>query len=207
MVDVYQEILAKEKKPTLLVLSGPTCSGKDTIMRLLVKRNKNMRRLVTTNSRPKRSEEREGTDYHFISRSEFEKLIAQEAFYEWVEYRGEYRGGQKRHVHEALQSGKDVIWRIDVRGVKNIYKKVKKEIPNSVFVFLVESLGVLKARMAKRATEDKKWKEWSINMATWELKQYQDFDYVVPNKEGKLKEATEVIEKILEAEKLKVRKY
>lgn len=206
MVDTYREILEQEKQPVLVVLSGPTCSGKDAAMRLLLKRNKNLRRLVTTNSRPKRSEEREGVDYHFITKEEFEKLIAQEAFYEWVEYRGGYRGGQKKHVQEALTSGKDIIWRIEIKGVKNIYKKVKKEVPNAVFIFLTESLAILKKRMIRRATENKKWQKWSINMAIWEMKQYGDFDYVVINHEGKLLQTVETIEKIMAVERLKVKK-
>ncbi len=202
----YNNQLNSHTKPILIIISGPTCSGKDTVMRELLKRNKNIRRLVTTNSRPKRLDEQEGIDYYFIMRNEFERLIAQEAFYEWVEYRGEYRGGRKKHVNEALASGKDVIWRIDVRGVKNIYEKVKKEVPNSVFIFLTESLEVLKKRMAKRATENHKWKTWSVNMAIWELKQYQDFDYLVKNKEGKLNQTIRQIEDIIEAERLKIRK-
>lgn len=202
----FNKQLNSHDRSLLIVISGPTCSGKDTVMKELLKHNKNMRRLVTTNSRPKRAEEQEGVDYYFIQRNEFEKLIAQEAFYEWVEYRGEYRGGRKKHVREALNSGKDVIWRIDVRGVKNIHGKVKKEFPNSVFIFLTETLEVLKKRMLKRATENHKWKKWSINMAIWELKQYKDFDYLVWNKQDKLNNTIKQIEDIIEAERLKIRK-
>src|SRR4030042_6340920 len=95
----------EDKKGVLLVISGPTCVGKDTVIRELQKKNKKLKRLVTTNSRPKRQDEKEGIDYYFISKDEFEKLIAEDAFFEWVEYRGHYRGGQKKHVKEALVSG------------------------------------------------------------------------------------------------------
>jgi len=206
MQEIIEEIETQINKPILLVISGPTCSGKDTVMRELLKRNKNMQRLVTTNSRVKRPEEIEGVDYHFVLRQEFERLIGEDAFYEWVEYRGEYRGGQKKHVLKALNSGKDVIWRIDVRGVKNIYNKVKKEIPNSAFIFLAESLPILEKRIIKRHTEDKKWQEWSIHMAVWELKQYKDFDYVVINKENHLPQTIEQVEKILSAERMRIKK-
>lgn len=206
MQEVIEEIKEQINKPILLIISGPTCSGKDTVMRELLKRNKNMQRLVTTNSRAKRPEETEGVDYHFVSRQEFERLIGEDAFYEWVEYRGEYRGGQKKHVLEALKSGKDVIWRIDVRGVKNIYYKVKKEIPNSAFIFLAESMPILEKRIIKRHTEDKKWQEWSMHMAVWEIKQYKDFDYVVINKEDKLGETVDQVEKILSAERIRIKR-
>jgi len=185
------------KKGVLLVLSGPTCAGKDEVMRALLKRSKNMKRLVTTNSRPKRADEKEGVDYYFVSRKEFEELIAKGAFFEWVEYRGEYRGGQVRHVKQALKSGKDIVWRIDVRGVKNIYKKVKQMVPKSVFVMLVSPVEILRLRAEKRMTEAKKWKDWSMDRAKWELAQKEDFDHVVANKQDKLEEAVKEVEKII----------
>ena len=186
------------KRGVLLVISGPTCSGKDAVMRKLLERNKKMQRVVTTNSREMREDEVEGVDYYFVSRQEFEKLIAEEAFFEWVEYRGEYRGGQIKHVKEALESGNDVIWRIDVRGVKNIYKKVKEMVPNSVFVMLSSSLKVLKSRSESRKTEEPEWENWSMNRAKWELNQKKDFDEVVVNKQGDLDGTVKKIEKIVE---------
>lgn len=187
-----------KKKGVLLVLSGPTCAGKDTVMRMLLERNPNMRRLVTTNSRPPRLDEKEGVDYYFVSREEFEKLIAKDAFFEWVEYRGHYRGGQKKHVQNALNSGKDVVWRIDVRGVKNIYHKVKELYPQSAFVFLTASLSVLAERIVKRGVESKQEQDWSLRRAEWEIKQGKGFDYIVANKDGKLENAVVMIEQLVE---------
>ncbi|MBU0619208.1 guanylate kinase [Patescibacteria group bacterium] len=201
---ITEELKSQTKRNILVVISGPTCSGKDSVMKQLLVRNKNMRRLITTNSRAKRKDETNGVDYYFVSKKDFEELIAQDAFFEWVEYRGDYRGGQKKHVQDALKSGKDVVWRIDVRGVKNIYKKVKRDIPHSVFIFLTEDLLILKKRMTNRATEDKKWQNWSLNRATWELKQYQGFDYLVKNKQGQLDKAVAIIEMIIETEKRKI---
>ncbi len=183
----------------LLIISGPTCAGKDTVMRKLLDKNKKMQRLVTTNSRPKRSDEKEGEDYYFVSLEEFEELIAKDAFFEWVEYRGHYRGGQKKHVDEALKSGKDIVWRIDVRGVKNIYDKVKEFYPRSAFIFLTAPLKVLKERIRERGVDSFKEQEWSIRRARWELRQGQSFDYIVENKDRHLKEAVEAVEGIAEA--------
>ncbi|MFC1711097.1 guanylate kinase [Patescibacteria group bacterium] len=196
---IIQELKQQDRKNMLVVLSGPTCSGKDAVMRELLKRNGNFTRLVTTNSRQKRKDEKEGVDYYFIKRQRFEELIAQDAFFEWVEYRGEYRGTQKKHVLGALKSGKDVVWRIDVRGVRNIYNKVKKEIPNSVFIFIAVTLPVLKERIKKRATESQKWASWSVNRATWELKQYKKFDYLIHNKEGRLNKTVNKVKMVIEA--------
>ncbi len=205
ITEVTRELDGQEKRGVLLVLSGASGVGKDTVMQALLEKYPNMQKLVTTNSRPKRPDEVDGYDYHFVTREEFEKLIAEEAFFEWVEYRGHYRGGQKKHVEEALRSGKDVVWRIDVRGVKNIKQKVKKMFPRSVFVLLVvRDLETLKKRMEARASETKEELDWNMDMARWEQRQWRDFDYVVENKEDKLDETVKTIADIVRVAKLRV---
>lgn len=184
------------KQGVLLILSGPTCAGKDAVMNKLLTKP-NLTRLVTTNSRPKRPGEKEAVDYYFVSQEEFEKLISQGAFFEWVEYRGAYRGTRKNHVLEALNSGRDVIWRIDVRGVKNIRQKIKDSVKKSVFVMLISPLNVLATRAKQRQTENNEWQKWSLDMAKWEMEQKEDFDYLVENTEGKLAETVQKIEAII----------
>lgn len=203
--DVGLELSRAKKRGVLLVLSGPSGVGKDSVMLELLAKYPKMQKLVTTNSRPKREEEQDGFDYHFVSREEFEKLIAEEAFFEWVEYRGHYRGGQKRHVQEALDSGKDVIWRIDVRGVMNIRAKVKEMFPHSAFVMLaVSDPDILKKRMEERASETQADLEWSVDMAMWEQRQWHHFDFVVHNEENKLDETVSAVANIVEATRMKV---
>lgn len=203
--EVMTELDRQRKRGVLLVLSGPSGVGKDTVMLRLLEKYPKMKKLVTTNSRPMRDEEKDGFDYHFVSREEFEKLIAEEAFFEWVEYRGHYRGGQKRHVQEALASGHDVIWRIDVRGVKNVREKVKEMFPHSAFVLLaVKDLETLKKRMQDRASETHEELQWSVDIAVWEQRQWQDFDFIVENEDGKLEETVEAMGKIVEVTRMKV---
>lgn len=206
MVQEVGEILEDQKKRgVLLVISGPSGVGKDAVMIGLLDKYPNMTKLVTTNSRPKRSDEKDGFDYHFVTREEFEKLIADEAFFEWVEYRGHLRGGQKKHVQEALSSGHDVIWRIDVKGVKNIKKKVKSMFPASAFVLLaVHDLGTLRKRMVGRDSETDDDLQWSMDMAEWEMRQYKDFDFVVPNEDGELDETVRRVAGIVETTRMKV---
>lgn len=204
-VDVRNELEKQAKRGILLVLSGASGSGKDTVMQALLDKYPNMQKLVTTNSRPKRENEVEGYDYHFVTREEFERLIADEAFFEWVEYRGHLRGGQKKHVKEALSSGKDVIWRIDVKGVKNIKDKVKELFPHSAFALLVvKDIKTLKDRMVKRQSETQDDLDWSIDMAEWEQRQFHDFDFLIPNEDGNLDAVVEKVATIVEATRMRV---
>lgn len=208
------EIKKQKKRGVLLVLTGPTAVGKDTIMQLLLKRNFKLVRLVTTTSRPKRHNEIEGTDYYFVERPDFEKLMSEGAFLEWVDYLGHYKGTQMKHLTKALATGHDVIWRIDVRGVKNIKQRVTEmvkdpEFPACIpaFVFLtVPNLDILKSRMEKRATETEQVQQQGLDLAKWEMDQYDDSDYLVVNEEDKEEETAEKIEKIMEGERLKILK-
>ncbi len=203
--NIELELENQQNRGVLLILSGASGSGKDTVMKALLERFPKMQKLVTTNTRPKRDDEVEGFDYFFVTRKEFERLIADEAFFEWVEYRGHLRGGQKRHVQEALNSGKDVVWRIDVKGVKNIREKVKEMFPHSAFVLLaVADLKTLEQRMLERASETHEELTWSLDMAEWEQRQFHDFDYVVPNEDSKLEVTIDTIAKIIDATRLKV---
>lgn len=203
--DIQSEIEAQKHRGVLLIISGASGAGKDTIMKALLEKSSNSIKLVTTNSRPKRDDEVEGYDYHFVSKDEFEKLISEDAFFEWVEYRGHYRGSQKRHVQDSLESGKDVIWRIDVRGVKNIRDKVKVLFPRSAFVLLaVNNLDTLKERMITRASETKQELNWSLDMAIWEQNQFPDFDYVAVNENGDLDLTINKVIQIIEATRMKV---
>jgi guanylate kinase len=206
-VPFTEAVTEQKKRGVLIILTGPTAAGKDTIMRALLTKRPNLTRMVTTNSRPMRPGEQEGVDYHFVSREVFEQLLSDNAFIEWVEYLGHYKGGQKKHLEEALASGKDVIWRIDVRGVKNIRAKVEEMVDDpespvkaAVFIFLAPpNLETLEKRMRARGTENEKvWVE-GLNLAKWELEQYDDCDYLVINEDDKVAGSVEIIECIIEA--------
>lgn len=204
---IIEEIADQKKRGVLVILTGPTCAGKDTVLKALLEKYPNMVRMVTTNSRPIRQGEAEGVDYYFVAREEFEKLISENAFVEWVEYLGHYKGGQKKHLEAALASGKDVIWRIDVRGVKNIRQRVIEmvEDPQSplnaaVFVFLAPpDLETLERRMKARGTENPEVWQQGLNLAKWELEQYDDCDYLVLNEDGKVEAAVLAVSWIIES--------
>src|SRR5579884_3545818 len=114
------EIAEQQRRTVLLVLTGPSGAGKDTVIAELVRNNPQMGRVITTTTRQMREGESEGSPYHFISREKFEQLIAEDAFLEWVEFRGELYGTQKQTFPDTMQSGNDVIWKIEMKGVKNM---------------------------------------------------------------------------------------
>ncbi len=203
-LDLKKEIKTQLQRGVLVIISGPSGAGKDTIMNEVIKRDKNVVHMVTTTSRPKRPGEIHGRDYYFISREEFEQLIAKDAFIEWVEYRGNLYGGQKKHLEETLALGKDIIWRIDVRGVKNIKDKIKTLFPYTALVFITAiSLDVLQKRLIKRGSEAG-WQNWNLNMAVWETKQYKEFDYLIVNQDSKLDEAVKDLQAIIRSLRLRI---
>ncbi len=199
-----KEIDSQSRRGVLVVISGPSGAGKDTIMNAVIDSDPNVIHLVTTTSRSKRPGEKDGKDYYFISRQEFEKLIAEDAFIEWVEYRGNLYGGQIKHLRQALNSGKDVIWRIDVRGVKNIKYKLKKIFPRSALVLIIApTFETLLNRLKKRGSETN-WQNWNINMAVWEMKQFKAFNYLIVNEDGKLDKAVSELKSIITSLRLKI---
>lgn len=200
---IEQEIQEQEKRGVLLVLTGPTGAGKDALFQKLQERDPSVSRIITTTSRPMRPTESEGNPYFFIPRDTFEHMIAEHAFFEWVEFRGELYGTQKKTLEEALAKGVDVIWHIDAKGVKNIKEKVKQMVPRSVFVFLAApEVGTLESRVRK--DEGKVLHRWNPSLVVWEMEQYDDCDYLVVNHDGKLEQTTAQVLAIVEAKRREI---
>jgi len=200
-----QEIVSQNKRGVLVLISGPSGAGKDTVMNLAIQKGRNITHFVTTTTRAKRPGEVDGKDYHFISRRKFESLIGQDAFFEWVEYRGHLYGGQKKHLEQTLSLGQDVIWRLDVKGVKNIKDKVKKTFPRSATVFITApSMEDLIKRLRQRDGDQDNWQKWNLDMAAWETKQIRDFDYLIINRQGQPEAAADQLLAIINSLRLKL---
>lgn len=203
--DLLQEINEQKARGVLLVLTGPSGAGKDSVIAELKKRHPHMNWVVTTTSRPMREGESEGHPYHFVSREEFERLIAEDAFFEWVEFRGQLYGTQEQTLLNAMKSGQDVVWKIEMKGVKNIKRKMKETIERSVFVFLTaDSLDAMKQRVYTAMGEEQAQIRWNESLVVWEMKQYKDCDYLVINRDTFLEDTLEQIEAIIEAKRLEV---
>src|SRR3989344_3681179 len=200
---ITDEINEQKTRGVLLILTGPTGAGKDTLFAALKEKNPTIQSIITTSSRVMRENESDGKPYHFITRSEFEKKIANGDFFEWVEFRGALYGTEKKILDMALSSGSDVMWHIDTKGVKNIKEKVKAMTKRCVFVFLTaKSIDLLEARVRK--DEGKNLHRWNEALVKWEMEQFDDCDYLVVNNDGHIDKAVSMVSAIIEAKRMEI---
>lgn len=189
-------------EPLLVVLSGPSGVGKDTVLQHLKERGTPFYFVVTATTRPARPNEVHGKDYFFVSMAEFAEMIEKDELLEYAMVYNDYKGVPKAQVREALRSGKDVVMRVDVQGAETI----RKLYPEALLIFLtVENESEIAARMRKRSTEDEDSIKLRILTARSELKRIPDFDYLVVNRDDCLDETAEVILAIIQAEHHRVK--
>ena len=196
VAEFYTEL--QQPRPLLVVLSGPSGVGKDATLQLLRDSGHAFHFVVTATTRPIRPGEADGIDYHFVGMGEFAEMIEQNELLEYAVVYGDYKGIPKKHVREALASGKDVIMRIDVQGAATI----RKLVPNAVTIFLTaESEEELVRRLMERKTEAADKLKMRIATARQELKRVFEFDYVVVNQGNRLGETVNQVLGIIAAEK------
>ncbi|WP_028273026.1 guanylate kinase [Atopococcus tabaci] len=184
----------------LIVLSGPSGVGKGTVRKAIFDKYKNdFDYSVSMTTRKKRTGEREGVDYFFRTREEFEALIETGGLLEYAEYVGNYYGTPLEYVNQTLNNGKDVFLEIEVQGAL----KVRKRMPEGIFIFLAPpDLDELKSRIIGRGTDSMDVIEERMEKAVEELKLIEYYDYVVQN--DTVENAARKIRNIIESEHLKV---
>lgn len=188
-------------QPLLVVISGPSGVGKDSVVQGLKKRDPNMHFVVTANTRPRRDEEVEGVDYLFVTKEEFARMIEQGELIEYAVVYNDYKGIPKQQVRKALKSGKDVVMRLDVQGAAS----VRKLAPEAVLIFLTtESEAALVKRLKARKTETVEDLSLRIATARQELKRVSEFDYVIVNADGCLDQTVDTVIAIIRAEHQRV---
>ena len=184
-------------EPLLIVISGPSGSGKDTVVQRMQDRGLEFHFVVTATTRPRRPGEVHGKDYWFVSRDEFASMIEKGELIEHALVYGDYKGVPRAEVQHALASGQDVVLRLDVQGAETI----RKLVPEALLIFiLTDSEEELIRRLQNRQTETPAELDVRINTARSELKRTDIFDYLIVNHESLLDHTVDVIMAIIEAE-------
>ncbi|MBW1645628.1 MAG: guanylate kinase [Deltaproteobacteria bacterium] len=184
----------------LLVLSSPSGGGKSTIGRQCLARMSDIAYSVSYTTRKPRPGERPGVDYHFVSREEFQRLLAADVFLEWEEVHGNYYGTSRQTVAESLAAGRDVLLDIDVKGGLEIRRRFADR---SVLVFVLPPSGeVLARRLRQRATDSEEVIAARLANAAQELVFGRQYDYLVIN--DVLEQAVDCLCHIIAAERCRL---
>jgi len=191
------ELTQPEHTPLLIVISGPSGIGKDTVVQGMKDRNLPFYFVTTATSRPPRGYEVDGVDYFFYSKEIFEKMIEKGEFLEYAWVYSAYKGVPKSQVREAMACGEDVVMRLDVQGAETVHNLC----PDAILIFLTaKSKAEWLQRLRDRRSESDEELKLRVETAKKEYETLDIFDYIVVNKENRLDETLDVIESIISAE-------
>lgn len=192
----------RSSRPLLIVLSGPSGVGKDAVLARMRKLERPFHYVITATTRHKRAREKNGVDYHFLSRKEFQQMIDKHQFLEWANVYGNYYGVPKDEITSALSKGVDTIVKVDVQGAATI----KEILPQAVFIFLMPpSVEELEKRLRRRRSESSEDLALRLERAKGEIKSLPLFDYVITSHQNKLDGVVSQIDAIIAAEKRRVK--
>ncbi|MBQ3297992.1 MAG: guanylate kinase [Bacilli bacterium] len=192
-------MIKQKKQGQLIVISGPSGAGKDTIVENVINNNSNIWLSVSATSRSIRKGEKEGVNYFYLIKEEFEERIENNYFLEYAKYADNYYGTPKEEIIKKLDKGIDVILVIEIEGAK----KIKELVPEALFIFIMPpSEKELLKRLSGRKTEDKEKIIKRFNIAYQEMNEVTKYNYVVVN--DNLTEAISKVEAIIKAEKCRV---
>lgn len=183
------------RKGLLILISGPSGTGKGTVCDLLRQKHPEISYSISATTRQPRPGEQDGVNYYFYTKEKFREMIDQGQLLEWAEVYGNFYGTPKQKVLDRLEAGEDILLEIDTQGALN----VMKVIPKGLFIFLLPpSLEELAARLKGRGTETEESLHRRLGAAVDEIKLATKYRYVVVN--DKVEDAQETIAKIIEAE-------
>ena len=189
------------RSPLLVVFSGPSGVGKDTVIQAVKASGFNIYHVVTCTTRPPRPTERDGVDYFFVSPERFAAMIADNELLEYADVHGCRYGTPLQEVRLAFERGDDALLKIDVQGGL----QVKRRLPQAVFVFLAPpSADHLLSRLRQRGTESVDELARRTSDAQFELNQRNSYDYVIVNQPGNVEGAASQLKCIIVAEKLRI---
>ena len=184
----------------LFIFSGPSGSGKDTLLLEFFKVRPDVKLSISSTTRQMRNGEVQGEKYNFVSREDFENGIKNDEFLEYNEYLWNLYGTPKAPVEECLKNGTDMILEVDVNGAM----KVMKLMPEAVSVFIMPpSFEELRRRLSGRGTETDEVLRGRLNEAVREIAQAGEYDYIITT--NNVKESVIELDAIIRSEKLRIK--
>jgi guanylate kinase len=197
MTEIEFKLKQPEHAPLLIVISGPSGIGKDTVVDGMKERDLPFHFVITATSRAPRDYEVDGQDYFFYSEETFEKMIENDEFLEYAWVYSNYKGVPKCQVQKALESGKDVVMRLDVQGAQTVHNLCS----DAILIFLTaKDKSEWLQRLRDRRSETEEELALRIETAQKEYETLEIFDYIVLNQQDHLDQTLDVIESIITAE-------
>jgi guanylate kinase len=187
------------RRGLLLVLSSPSGAGKTSITRRLVERDGNLSASISATTRPRRADEVDGKDYHFVSNARFDRMVREGALLEHATVFGNRYGTPRAPVEAALAAGRDIVSDIDWQGTQQLTQSVRGDLV-AVFV-LPPSMAALAERLRRRAQDSDKVVRQRMAKSADEMSHWPEYDYVIVNRD--LDASVDEAQAILTAERLK----
>ena len=188
---------APARNPLVYIISAPSGSGKSTLVNELLKKVSDLEFSISYTTRAPRGSEINGRQYYFVSRSEFEKMIREDAFLEHAEVFGNYYGTARRFLQEAERNGRDLLLDIDVQGAAQIQHKL----PDATSIFILPpDRKTLEERLRKRSEDAEGVIQRRLITATREIENYQRYNYILVN--DQLEDSIRLLRAVVRGERL-----
>lgn len=192
--------LRKTRKGAMFIIEAPSGTGKTTVIKELLKQDPNLKFSVSVTTRPPREGEKDGVDYYYITNEEYDKLLEQDAFYEYVDSQyGSRYGTLKSEVDSFINVGQDVIFDLDWVGMRQMKQKAPDKV---VSIYLLPpSVAEVKRRLINRGTDSAAIIEKRMDLIVEKIQHYNEFDYVIVNVD--IEETIKKVRRIISCERMK----
>ncbi|MGD0164222.1 MAG: guanylate kinase [Candidatus Sulfotelmatobacter sp.] len=189
--------MSSPAKPLVYIISAPSGSGKSTLVNELLKKVSDLEFSISYTTRAPRGSEKDGRQYYFVSRPEFEKMIREGEFLEHAEVFGNYYGTARRFLREAEQNGRDLLLDIDVQGAAQIQQKL----PDATSIFILPpNRKTLEERLRKRSEDSEEVIARRLDAATREIENYHRYNYILIN--DQLEDSIRLLRAVVRGERL-----